>query len=556
MARDRAPLDPAALARARGALASAQGRRRLDVILDHPRPAALVRALPADDLYFTIRDIGLADAAPLVQLAGASQFRAFLDLACWEGEVVDPRRALPWLRAARSGALDSPRASARWKAKLARLDPEMVILVLRDALRVHELDDEGEVLGEEPAEDNRVMRTPEGRFLLEFVVEGAEYQAVRGVVDDLYAEDPFQATRLLSAIRAELPSELAETALRWRAGRLADLGYPDRQEALAWFTRPPSGALASPAGTPSRPPGFWLERLGQGSLLASGAAALGQDERDHLELELVAAANAVMVADAVDAGDAAAAREAVEVARSLVELGLEAEAGRDAERAGEVLARTAVKALFQRGFGRLLDLGSRAARLLPAGEPAAAGSPPTQPPSTEREGGAPRLDAPLGELLAALARRRPLYFPGVELPRERWGAPEVSAALARPFRSSAEVARAEEALALAEGLVALAARLGLTARGDGAAGVSLARLYLTALAHERLGGDFVPEPIPAASVGAAAEELRELHDPRLEAEGEPGRLLASMARAAAEELEPLRAGLVPAGWLPAAFVVE
>ena len=77
------PLDPVTLTRIRHDLAAASGKRRLDLILDAENPMAVVRALPADELYFTIGEVGLADAAELVQLASPAQFRVFLDLAAW-----------------------------------------------------------------------------------------------------------------------------------------------------------------------------------------------------------------------------------------------------------------------------------------------------------------------------------------------------------------------------------------------------------------------------------------------------------------------------------------
>ena len=244
-------LAPEALRAARAALAQARGRRRLDVILDSKDPQALVRSLPADDLYLTVREVGLGDAVPLVQLASPAQFKVFLDLEAWSRGAFDPRKTLPWLRAARAGAQREPKAAARWERKLAALDPEVLFLVLRDAVRLHDLeeDPDPEIASE------HAMRTPEGKYVVEFTVEGVEYAAVRGLLDDLYAEDPFKATRLLSAIRFEMPSELEETALRWRAGRLADLGWPPLDEALSWFARPPR-APAHPAGPPARPGGW------------------------------------------------------------------------------------------------------------------------------------------------------------------------------------------------------------------------------------------------------------------------------------------------------------
>jgi hypothetical protein len=418
----------AELARVRAALRAASGRQRVDLLLDAKDPRAVVRALPADELWFTIRDVGLADAAPLVQLASPEQFRTFLDLEIWRGDEPDTRRALPWMRAARAGALADDDAQRRWSAKLRTLDAELVRLVLLDALRVHDLEEDPDP---ELASD-RFMRTPENRFVVEFTVEGAEYAAVRGIVDDLYAEDAFAATRLLSALRSELRSELAETALRWRSGRLQDLGHPPLEEALSWFASPGAGPAARP-GAPARPPGFLVAPAPPGSLLARAADALEPARRERLELDLVAAANAVLVADRVDVEDLEAVRGAMAAARALVELGLEERAaGGDP---GPVLAATPLKALFQAGFARVLALRWRAEKLRAALAQRATG-----------DGDAAALESPLADALAALVRRRPLYYPGLELPRDEWGGPAAGGFTARPFLSSAELARAAAAL--------------------------------------------------------------------------------------------------------------
>lgn len=416
---------------ARAALARARGRKRLDVVLESRDPQALVRALPADELYLTIRDIGLGDAAQLVQLASAEQFKVLIDLDAWSRDAFAPREALPWLRAARAGAHLDPKAAARWARKLAALDREVLFLVLRDTLRIHDLeaDPDPEIAGD------RFMRTFEGKFILEFLVEGVEYVAVRGLLDDLFAEDPFQATRLLSAIRWEAPSELEETALRWRTGRLADLGWPSFDEALSWFARLPRSVPNAP-GPPERPPGFFLATLAGGSLLDRSAARLSEEAREGVEAQIVAAANAVLVADAVDPGDVEAVRSAFESARAYLELGLEKLAGGDEARAAETLAGTAVKRIFQEGFARVLDLSWRAQRVLAAA------------------GAETRFGSPVDEALAALASRRPRYFPGLEAPRAEWGTVAAAARETRHFRSPEDLARTEDALLLAEAKLA------------------------------------------------------------------------------------------------------
>ena len=504
----------------RSRLAQASGKRRLDLILDVADPGALVRALPADELYFTIREIGLSDAVELVGLASAAQFKLFLDLEAWRQGRFESRRALPWLRAARAGSLSDSKAAARWKRKRTELDQELVFLLLRDSVTVYDLREDDDP----PIDGERAWRTPDGGFIVDFTVEGTDYLAVRGLLDDLYQEDPFQAGRLLSAIRWELPSELEETALRWRSGRLADLGYPSLEEALSWYARPPA-RQAEPPGAPSRPPGFFLAPLAAGSLLGRAATRLEAGDRAALELQLVGAGNAVLVADAIDPTDLEDVRSAVDGARAMVELGLEAVAGDDEARAAEALATTPVKRLFQEGFGRVLALTWRAERLFKAG---GAGTRP-----------APFLDAPLGEALTALAARRPRYWPGLELPRDAWGAPAAAAFTGRRFLSSADLARTAAAVDLAEGLAGLARTHGLAPLRADAGAPRLSAHWLTALANERLGRGFTPAPLPRAELDRLPTLLADPDprgDPRLAAVGEAGRLMGDLLDRRLEEL--------------------
>ena len=521
----------------RRALAQLGGRRRLDLLLDQPDPRAVVRALPADELYHAIQDAGLADASEVVQLASPEQFRTFVDLDAWRGAEVDPMRLVPWLRAARGAPSGADRDADldAWREKIAALDPELVSLLLRSALKIHDLEED-----EDPDfESERFMRTAEGRFIVEFVPDGADYVAVRRLVDDLYERDPFMAGRTLSAVRWEIESDLEESALRWREGRLADLGYPTFDEALSWFARP-AGRGDLPSGLPDRPPGFWLASFRRETLLDRAAARLPPEAVERFEGEALAAANAAIVADRVDPSDPDAVRSAVESARALLELGLESLSGGDVDVGARALASTPLKTVFQRGFGQLLELRWRAER-------------------TRKEAAAigpvPALDAPVGEAFAAVQRRRPRFFPGIDRPRDEWGSVAAGAFVERPFRSADEVRRTASALGDAEALLALGRRLGLAPSGEPNP-PTLATLYLTALANERLGRPFAPAPLGRADLPAAARALETIDDPRLSGAGAPGELLLVMARNRAAELAPVRAGEAPPPGTVAAVLVS
>ncbi len=509
----------------RRALATLRGRARLDLLLDQPDPAAIVRALPADDLFHAIHEAGLADAAAVVRLASPEQFRTFLDLDAWRGEELVPVRLLPWIHAARGSSPDDDEAQA-WREKLEALDPELVSLLFRSTLRIHDLEEDPDP----EIEGDRVVRTPDGHYVVEFEPEGADHVTLRRLLDDLYERDPFLAGRILSAVRWELDSDLEESALRWRSGRLADQGHPTFEEALSWFARPAQRPSA-PAGLPDRPAGFWLASFRRDSLLDRAAGLLSPEERERVELGVLAAANAALVADRVDPSDADAVRGAVGTARTFIEMGLDALSGGDPEAAAAVLSSTPVKAVFQRGFADVLALRWRAERVRRA---------------AEAVGPVPSLDSPVGEAFSAVQLRRPRYFPGIERPRDEWGSAGAGAFVERPFRSREDVRRTDAALGDAEALLGLGRTLGLAPPpAPGSRPPTLATLYLTALANERLGRPFAPVPLRREELPAAARALASLDDPRLASAGEPGALLATMAANRAGELAPVRAGEEP-----------
>src|SRR2546421_6240360 len=86
------PDDIIQLSRWRAALARARRGRKADAIISEPDAARLVPTLPVQELYYAIKEVGLADAAELVALATAEQVQGFVDLDVWERDHLDERR--------------------------------------------------------------------------------------------------------------------------------------------------------------------------------------------------------------------------------------------------------------------------------------------------------------------------------------------------------------------------------------------------------------------------------------------------------------------------------
>src|SRR5438105_7808931 len=299
-------LDPRA---ARRALQNARGKQKLDLILSAPDPQQLVSSLPPEELYFALLDIGPDDAAELVAMASPEQFRHFVDMSAWRGTDEGPRtsQVVRWLSLAREGGEDLE----KFRRQLWSLDIELLALVLRRELLVHDLTEEEPSLPQNPG---MAYYTPDRRFLLEFAGSG-EYAAVRQLIEDLYAQDPFGAGRLIESIRWELPIELEETARRWRDGRLRDAGVPEFEEAVSFYARPAqreSEAYGVPGTQALTAPG--------GPLLDAALERLDGDDLESAEEAIVYAANAALVANRVPLDDADEVRERLGEARATLAL--------------------------------------------------------------------------------------------------------------------------------------------------------------------------------------------------------------------------------------------
>ncbi len=407
----------------RRALSAARGRQKLDLFIDAPDPGQLVQSLPAEELYFALLDIGPDDAPEIVAMATPEQFRHFLDMAAWPSsdEGPQPRELLHWLRLARD-----PDDADGFRAKLAALDSELLSLLLHRKLRAYDLTEEEPP---PPADPGKAFYSPDGRFLLEFTGT-EEFAAMRQLVEDLYAQDPFLTGRLIESIRWEVPTELEESARRWREGRLRDLGVPAYEEAILFYARPARRPEETQAQSqeqaltaPPRP------------LLEAALELLEGDQLERAEESAVYAANAALVANRARLDDPDEVRTQLADARATLSLGLELLSSGDPARAAQLLVQKPVREIFQTAMGEAYRLQSRARKIAEAARLPQAQS-------------ATLLDEPLESAVQALLAQRPVF-------REQGQRP-------RAFASRADLARVSALLDEAEATVALLGALGLS----------------------------------------------------------------------------------------------
>ena len=407
---------------ARKALREARGKHKLELLLSAPDPAKLVRSLPPEDLYLALLDIGPDDAAEIVAMASREQFRHFVDMSAWRGGDEGPRTSevLRWLRLSHEGAGNQ---RMRFRGQLSGLDVELLSLVLRRGMTVHDL---GEDDHPQPQRPDLAYFTPDRRFLLEFQSE-SEFTAMRQLIEALYERDEGAAGRLIEATRWEQPAELEEASRRWRDGRLRDLGVPDFEEAISFYARPAATKL------PETAPGLLVPP--RGNLVDAALDLLEGDDLERAEEAVVYAANAALVANKVPLDDPDQVREELAEARATLSLGLELLSAGDPARAAQLLVETPIRQIFQAAMGEAYRLQTRARKIAQSARLPQAQS-------------ATLLDEPLESAVQALLKPRPLFHePGKRSPRA--------------FASRAEISQAEALLDEAEGTVALLSALGI-----------------------------------------------------------------------------------------------
>jgi hypothetical protein len=453
-----------ALSRYRAQLGRGRKQRRADVILSGPEPERAVRALPGDEFYYVVHELGLSDAGDILALARPEQIQAALDFALWERSELVPERAAEWLEAL---AEAPPEQISAW---VQGLDVELFALLLRKTSQVYDL-------SQEEAPDEAVgtlYPTPDGLFVLDvWGVVGAEgppadepteepssARAIIRIIDSLYRDDRHLARRLLVGTRSELDSELEELAYRWRQGRMEDLGFADYYEALEVYrpldpatvrvgeskpgslrTRPTD--VRDGVDAPSRAPSALVERISHGASPFSRAVqgVSNAEEVSELHFALVALTNRVLAADRVTPGDDAAVSATLERLLATLDLAVELLARGDAEREVEAVRTVALVRLFRLGVSLIGKVKTLATTLHRKGPFAVAAKSTTL------------VEPEEALVLDAVLRHRPLFAGILDEPPSNAD---------RPFRSLADLARATAAIERAAATQALLLGLGVT----------------------------------------------------------------------------------------------
>lgn len=329
---------------------------------------ALIRALPAEEVWLTIRAVGMNDAIDFFRSAAPEQVQFCLDVECWHKDQWVPDATFDWLRLVAAGGAD------KVVEYFTHGDIELIGLFCKRWISVYL-----RVQDEDPA-DAVTWPRPEPPMTLDGVcywqVADEHIEQWLRPMLELYGKvDPTGLRRLLDAVIAMTPAEQEEQAYDWRGRRLAEAGFPPWDEAIAVYRRLAPGDLAKQArrGAASTSPseamplGFALVPVGETALLLREALAQLTDValREACGFELARLANRLVIADGHGIR-VETIRQVLHKAIGYVNIGVELASNGELARAVTVLQEHWLTPLFQLGFHRVAQVAKAARRWLAA----------------------------------------------------------------------------------------------------------------------------------------------------------------------------------------------
>ena len=473
----------------------------LEEFLALPDAIEMVQSSSSEQLFFTIKTVGLADSLALLPLVTGRQVCGFVDLDCWRKDSFVRKPFMEWIAAfVQVGPDETVRA-------LSGIDENVIALFLKELITVYELE------RDEPAPETELFITPDNRFAIHQDETGELATISSLILDALFRHAPDMGYSLLRRVRYTTRTVLEETSYQNKVRRLEVDGFVDYYSALSIYAGPQQGeTMARPrsdedddedALEDDRPrylPTVFADSIAEGSFLLTALGSVPPSASERLAQELTALGNRILSANLVNLGEVEGIRGALGEMRDYLTIGLECLSGGESGAAPGVLTANHVQSVFKTGFDQLAGLRAAAEQLS------------RFPSFTDK-----LLESPDHEFYNGLLRFKPLFWEDGQY---------------RNFQNVADVRDAQKRMddirVVSEGFLRMFA----------ASDTTLRKTFNTAVICLATSGEFTPCAIEAKALEQFVSEG--LVFPKLDLPEELQEFAGKWLDALREELEPLR----------------
>src|SRR5256712_2432414 len=218
-----------------GSALRVEDRSQLEEFLTRPDAAHVVRNASFEEVFFTIKHVGLADSLDLLPLVSGKHVRGFIDLDCWRKDTFIRKPFMEWMAAfIQSGPEETMKA-------ISGVDDTVVSLFLKNLIHVYEID------RDDPPTGTQLIFTPDNRFAVEPLEEGEATTIGMLMLDALFKYYPDLGTQILTKVRYTTRVEPEETAYDNKNRRLEAHGFVDYYDALSIYRTSGLGPGQGPA---------------------------------------------------------------------------------------------------------------------------------------------------------------------------------------------------------------------------------------------------------------------------------------------------------------------
>ena len=204
-------------------------REQLEEFLARPDAAHVVRTASFEEVFFTIKHVGLADSLDLLPLLSGKHVRGFIDLDCWRKDTFVRRPFMEWIAAfIQSGPEEMMKA-------ISGIDDTVIALFLKDLIKVYEIE------RDDPPSGTQLIFTPDNRFSVEPLEQGEPTTVGMLILDAVFKYNPPLGTQILTKVRYTTRIELEEVAYDNKNRRLEAHGFVDYYDAMSIYATPAPG---------------------------------------------------------------------------------------------------------------------------------------------------------------------------------------------------------------------------------------------------------------------------------------------------------------------------